>query len=152
MHLFSNLLSSKMWFCRTECHFFTGICQRDTSQSYGCIGSDKTRICSDIVSFWRENIENRFPLSCCKLVVLVKNFCAFFCLSIDWNIDYITELYINHMGISSNFMIQMFFCYRYFWCISSSKRPCDPCWFQPFWGDNRWSSLYLVWIEAERGH
>ncbi|XP_047497451.1 cell division cycle protein 123 homolog [Penaeus chinensis] len=41
-----------------------GICQRDTSQSYGCIGSDKTRICSDIVSFWRENIENRFPLSC----------------------------------------------------------------------------------------
>ncbi|KAG0723018.1 Cell division cycle protein 123 [Chionoecetes opilio] len=39
-----------------------GISQRDVSQSYSCIGGDRTNIRSDIISFWRENIENRFPL------------------------------------------------------------------------------------------
>ncbi|KAK3881842.1 hypothetical protein Pcinc_013746 [Petrolisthes cinctipes] len=39
-----------------------GISQRDISQSYSCIGADQANIRSDIVSFWRENIENRFPL------------------------------------------------------------------------------------------
>lgn len=39
-----------------------GICQRDVSQSYSCIGGDRLNIRSDIISFWRENIENRFPL------------------------------------------------------------------------------------------
>ncbi|XP_069950951.1 translation initiation factor eIF2 assembly protein [Cherax quadricarinatus] len=39
-----------------------GICQRDISQSYCCIGSDQANIRSDIISFWQENIENRFPL------------------------------------------------------------------------------------------
>lgn len=39
-----------------------GISQRDVSQSYSCIGGDHNNIRSDIISFWRENIENRFPL------------------------------------------------------------------------------------------
>nr|XP_045604564.1 cell division cycle protein 123 homolog isoform X2 [Procambarus clarkii] len=39
-----------------------GICQRDISQSYYCIGTDQANIRSDIISLWKENIENRFPL------------------------------------------------------------------------------------------
>lgn len=46
-----------------------GICQRDVSQSYSCIGGDRLNIRNDIISFWRENIENRFPLQDCKFIV-----------------------------------------------------------------------------------
>lgn len=38
-----------------------GMCQRDVSQSYSCIAADQANIRSDIISFWKENIENRFP-------------------------------------------------------------------------------------------
>ncbi|CAL4059831.1 unnamed protein product, partial [Meganyctiphanes norvegica] len=40
-----------------------GISQRDVSQNYSCISAQQNNIQSDIVSFWHENIENRFPLS-----------------------------------------------------------------------------------------
>jgi len=40
-----------------------GISQRDVSQNYACIPAQQNNIQSDIVSFWHENIENRFPLS-----------------------------------------------------------------------------------------
>lgn len=50
-----------------------GISQRDISQSYSCIGADQTNIRSDVVSFWKENIENRFPLPNCELDFHVFN-------------------------------------------------------------------------------
>lgn len=39
-----------------------GMCQRDVSQSYSSIGIDHDNIRDDIINFWHENIENRFPL------------------------------------------------------------------------------------------
>ncbi|XP_042242060.1 cell division cycle protein 123 homolog isoform X2 [Homarus americanus] len=39
-----------------------GISQRDISQGYSCVGGDQVNIRNDIISFWRENIDDRFPL------------------------------------------------------------------------------------------
>ncbi|KAA0187176.1 hypothetical protein HAZT_HAZT002788, partial [Hyalella azteca] len=39
-----------------------GVCPRDVSQYYPCLGLERSSILADISSFWRENIDNRFPL------------------------------------------------------------------------------------------
>lgn len=41
---------------------FVGLCPRDVSQHYECLGVERSSIVADVKSFWRENVENRFPL------------------------------------------------------------------------------------------
>ncbi|KAF2365640.1 Cell division cycle protein 123 [Trinorchestia longiramus] len=41
---------------------FIGMCPRDVSQFYPCLATERASIVADVCSFWRENIDNRFPL------------------------------------------------------------------------------------------